>query len=206
MDLCKSGKHDKDITGRMERGRCCACKREADRVSQKANRHAKAEADRLAGVVKMCRKGLHDINKQEPLRAPGGALRCRICKAAADAANKAGRYTTTAGKARAHVRIELVPELDYEFPNVWNAWLSAKWMDRGICTDLHDDTFYPDAKDNPGLVTKQIKAAKKVCDQCPVKAECAHWALDHDEPEGIWGGLTVGDRAKLKPRQLEMAS
>jgi WhiB family redox-sensing transcriptional regulator len=210
MNLCKSGKHDKDVVGTLERGRCKGCKLDSDRVSQKERRHAQAEADRVNGVIKLCRKGIHDINKQEPLRAPNGSFRCRQCKSEADAASRrrhaeAG-YNGPLAKARAHVRIELVPDQDYEFPDVWTAWINAKWMDRGICTDLHDDTFYPDAKDNPGLVTKQIKAAKRICEQCPVRAQCRQWGIDHDEPEGIWGGLTVGDRAKLKLGQLAVAS
>lgn len=31
--------------------------------------------------------------------------------------------------------------------------------------------------------------AKKLCGMCPVKRECAKWALDNKQIWGIWGGL-----------------
>ncbi len=31
--------------------------------------------------------------------------------------------------------------------------------------------------------------AKKLCNACPVKRECAKWALDNKQLWGIWGGL-----------------
>ena len=32
--------------------------------------------------------------------------------------------------------------------------------------------------------------AKKMCDICPVRAECTKWALENKQIWGIWGGLT----------------
>lgn len=31
--------------------------------------------------------------------------------------------------------------------------------------------------------------AKKLCNQCPVRRDCAKWALDNKQLWGIWGGL-----------------
>ena len=31
--------------------------------------------------------------------------------------------------------------------------------------------------------------AKKLCGQCPVRRDCAKWALDNKQLHGIWGGL-----------------
>lgn len=31
--------------------------------------------------------------------------------------------------------------------------------------------------------------AKKLCGECPVRRECAKWALDNKQIYGIWGGL-----------------
>lgn len=36
--------------------------------------------------------------------------------------------------------------------------------------------------------SQQYKA-KKLCDMCPVKKECAQWALNEKQLWGIWGGL-----------------
>ena len=35
----------------------------------------------------------------------------------------------------------------------------------------------------------QQVAALKLCGACPVKRDCAQWALDHKQIWGIWGGL-----------------
>ena len=32
--------------------------------------------------------------------------------------------------------------------------------------------------------------AKKLCEACPVRAECAKWGLENKQIWGIWGGLT----------------
>jgi len=45
--------------------------------------------------------------------------------------------------------------------------------------------------DRPGVPTA---AARAVCAACPVRAACLAHALAHDEPWGIWGGLTTRER------------
>ena len=45
--------------------------------------------------------------------------------------------------------------------------------------------------DRPGLPTP---AARAVCAACPVRAACLAHALAHDEPWGMWGGLTTRER------------
>lgn len=40
-----------------------------------------------------------------------------------------------------------------------------------------------------------VEAAKAICDNiCPVRTECLQWAYEHDERDGIWGGLTPAER------------
>ena len=29
---------------------------------------------------------------------------------------------------------------------------------------------------------------------CPVRPKCLDWAIEHDEPEGVWGGMTAKER------------
>ena len=41
-------------------------------------------------------------------------------------------------------------------------------------------------------------AAKALCATCPVVKECLAFALKHDEPYGIWGGMTHQERKALK--------
>ena len=46
--------------------------------------------------------------------------------------------------------------------------------------------------------TRQMKAALKICAQCPVKKVCGEYALDHDEEYGVWGGMSERERRRIK--------
>lgn len=37
-----------------------------------------------------------------------------------------------------------------------------------------------------------------MCLSCPVKQKCLDYAIKHNEPYGIWGGMTVRDRERKK--------
>lgn len=45
---------------------------------------------------------------------------------------------------------------------------------------------------------KRVTAAKQLCAECDVKAECLEYAFKNDEKFGIWGGLTERERKRLK--------
>ncbi len=40
------------------------------------------------------------------------------------------------------------------------------------------------------------------CFGCPVLEPCREWALEHDEPWGIWGGLTPAARQQIRRGRL----
>jgi WhiB family redox-sensing transcriptional regulator len=42
------------------------------------------------------------------------------------------------------------------------------------------------------------REAKRICGECPVRAECLEYALEEDERFGIWGGMSERERRKLK--------
>lgn len=44
----------------------------------------------------------------------------------------------------------------------------------------------------------RIRAAKSVCEVCPVRQECLDWAVDTNQDFGIWGGATERERSKLR--------
>ena len=68
------------------------------------------------------------------------------------------------------------------------------WMTDAACTTTDPELFFPSEKE--GWATAGM--AKAICDVCPVAAECLQYALDHEIPEGIWGGLTARNRAALR--------
>jgi WhiB family redox-sensing transcriptional regulator len=45
--------------------------------------------------------------------------------------------------------------------------------------------------------TAEMRMAKALCAECPVKAECLTYALAANEQYGIWGGLTANERGRL---------
>lgn len=55
----------------------------------------------------------------------------------------------------------------------------------------------------------QSEPAKAICDNCPIKWRCLQGALDAGTRDGIWGGMTPDERAKLTPqtrRAIERAA
>lgn len=47
----------------------------------------------------------------------------------------------------------------------------------------------------------ETNLAKKACQQCPIQAQCLSYALRFNEMEGVWGGLTSGERKKIRARR-----
>jgi WhiB family redox-sensing transcriptional regulator len=76
------------------------------------------------------------------------------------------------------------------------------WQERGRCTDLPsrkiDALFFPERGGS-------TKAARALCSECCVKAECLEYALENREGFGIWGGTSERDRRKLRKRKVEAA-
>lgn len=65
------------------------------------------------------------------------------------------------------------------------------WQERALCAQTDPEAFFPEK----GGSTRE---AKKICQRCPVRAECLEYALAHDERFGIWGGLSERERRRLK--------
>jgi WhiB family redox-sensing transcriptional regulator len=63
-------------------------------------------------------------------------------------------------------------------------------MERGVCAQTDPDSFYPDRGESN-------KPSKKVCNECEVQPECLEYALENEEPFGVWGGLSERERRKI---------
>lgn len=64
------------------------------------------------------------------------------------------------------------------------------WMDQASCRGCDMAMFYP----NHGAHSHH---AKRVCDDCPVRAACLDYALTHRE-WGVWGGTDDADRDTIR--------
>ncbi|MFB4318175.1 WhiB family transcriptional regulator [Actinomadura sp. 21ATH] len=71
------------------------------------------------------------------------------------------------------------------------------WSDQAICRGADPDLFFPIGYSAP-ILREQERAAKAICANCPVTADCLSWALRVGEPDGIWGGTTPEERRLLR--------
>lgn len=65
------------------------------------------------------------------------------------------------------------------------------WQADALCAQTDPEAFFPEK----GGSTRE---AKRICEQCEVRAECLDYALQNDERFGIWGGLSERERRKLR--------
>ena len=68
---------------------------------------------------------------------------------------------------------------------------AVSWQDEALCAQTDPEAFFPEK----GGSTRE---AKRVCQTCPVRAQCLEYALEHDERFGIWGGLSERERRRLR--------
>lgn len=68
----------------------------------------------------------------------------------------------------------------------------SSWIEKAACKGS-SHLFYSDFSERPARRLKREKAAKSICQACPVIQECRRYA--HANPEyGIWGGETEEER------------
>ncbi len=62
------------------------------------------------------------------------------------------------------------------------------------CTEGDAVVFFPETG---GMRSLAYSLAKEICGRCVVKDDCLKLAIIAEEIDGIWGGLTPNERAKL---------
>ena len=72
------------------------------------------------------------------------------------------------------------------------------WAQHGACGKAEPDALF--------VLGAAQQAAKRVCRDCPVIAECLADSLDNHTEFGIWGGMTERERRALLHRQPEVVS
>ena len=79
----------------------------------------------------------------------------------------------------------------------------APWAAEAACAGLSTALFFPPEDAGPGhsLSRRDLSEARRVCAECPVRAECLEWAIERGERYGVWGGLTAVERAKERRRR-----
>lgn len=65
------------------------------------------------------------------------------------------------------------------------------WHAHAACVGMDTHLFF--AED-----FEQLDEARKVCFACPVREDCAEFALANNEDDGMWGGYTARQRRKIR--------
>jgi WhiB family redox-sensing transcriptional regulator len=68
---------------------------------------------------------------------------------------------------------------------------------RAACAEVGGDSWYPEKGD------KNLLEVRRVCNRCEIQAQCLQWALETDEPHGIWGGLSKKQRSRLQRKRKQ---
>lgn len=69
--------------------------------------------------------------------------------------------------------------------------MKYEWMSAALCREIGDEPFF---SDDAGLT----KRAKKICNRCPVIAECLDYALQDMTLVGVFGGTHEKDRRYMR--------
>ena len=72
-----------------------------------------------------------------------------------------------------------------------------EWQLHGACRGRDTEVFFhPEGERGPSRANREA-AAKAICAQCPVIAQCREAALSAHEPYGVWGGLSEHEREDI---------
>ncbi|MCX5195580.1 WhiB family transcriptional regulator [Streptomyces sp. NBC_00249] len=72
-----------------------------------------------------------------------------------------------------------------------------QWQSRAACRGQGPERFFHPEGERGDDRAARDRAAKRVCEECPVRAQCLRHALRVREPYGVWGGLTEQERQAL---------
>lgn len=91
-------------------------------------------------------------------------------------------------------------------PAITESW---DWQLQAACRDADAATFFHPENERGEARTDRVRAAKRICQSCPVLTQCLRHALEAGERHGIWGGMSEEERrillrrASRSPHSLE---
>ena len=71
------------------------------------------------------------------------------------------------------------------------------WQELGRCRSADPLLFFHPQNERSSSRIRRDQSAKRVCASCPVRLECADYAIRAREPYGVWGGLSEDDREQI---------
>lgn len=73
----------------------------------------------------------------------------------------------------------------------WIAAAVPAWHADALCRGERTEVFFPP-------VGASTQPALEMCHRCAVRAECLHYALEHDIDHGVWGATTRNSRRAIR--------
>jgi WhiB family redox-sensing transcriptional regulator len=71
------------------------------------------------------------------------------------------------------------------------------WLSQARCKGQPTGIFFAADNERGMKLRRKEWLAKQICRSCPVLGACRGYALDAQEPYGIWGALTPSERLRL---------
>ncbi|EKT77461.1 WhiB family transcriptional regulator (plasmid) [Rhodococcus opacus] len=81
-------------------------------------------------------------------------------------------------------------------PDQFHHPLDGDWQHRASCRGTDTDLFFSPDGERGNVRARRERAAKQICQGCPVLDDCRAYALTATEPYGIWGGMSETERAR----------
>jgi WhiB family transcriptional regulator, redox-sensing transcriptional regulator len=72
------------------------------------------------------------------------------------------------------------------------------WREGAACADRPEVDFFPASE-----AGEDVRRAKAICASCPVIDDCLAFAIETNQPDGIWGGHTAKERIRIRRQWLE---
>lgn len=69
------------------------------------------------------------------------------------------------------------------------------WQQDAACAGNDPEAWFPLES---GRNRAEVAYAKSICATCPARNPCAEYAIESGERHGVWGGLTVRDRDRIR--------
>jgi WhiB family redox-sensing transcriptional regulator len=86
--------------------------------------------------------------------------------------------------------VSLVHALDLSRlpPDFWS------WRLWAACRQSDGELFFSPDGERGSAKRRRERAAKAICNACPVREDCASYAIRNRERYGVWGGLSEHER------------
>ncbi|HEY7824133.1 MAG TPA: WhiB family transcriptional regulator [Acidimicrobiia bacterium] len=81
------------------------------------------------------------------------------------------------------------------------AIVPGDWVEQALCAQVDPELFWPEQVNG-----SQTKKAQEICMRCPVIDRCLSYAIESNQVQGIWGGLTPQVRAQYRKLMQAEAS